>query len=93
MGKGTSNVSAVSSEIAPANQYREKLVLQLHSITGGSVSLGFGVDAIYADGVQLYAAGSTIAVSGALARLAVNGITTGVNTGVVGWQEHLGICS
>ena len=93
MAKGTSTVLATTTEIAPANVYREKLVLQVHSITGGSVSLGFGVDAVYADGVQLLAAGSTIAVAGALARSAVNGICTGAYSAVVGYQENLGICS
>lgn len=90
---GTSHVTAASTEIVPANVYRQKLVLQCHSITGGSVSLAFTENAFYAEGVQLTAAGSTIAVDGALARGAVNGICTGVNTAEVGYQENLGICS
>ena len=93
MGKGTVTVLATTTEIAPANEYRDKLVLQVHSITGGSVSLGFGVDAVYADGVQLLAAGSTIAVAGALAGSAVNGICNAGQSAVVGFQEGLGICS
>jgi hypothetical protein len=91
--KGTAAVGATSTLIAPANVYRAKLVLQCHSITAGSVSLAFDEDAVYAEGVQLTAAGSVIAVDGALARSAVYGICTGANSAVVGYQEALGICS
>jgi hypothetical protein len=93
MAKGHQTVTAATTEIAPANVYREKLVLQCHSITGGSVSLGFGVDAVYADGMQMLAVGSTVAVAGALARSAVNGICDAGQSAVVGYQEALGVCS
>ena len=92
-GKGHNSVTAASSLIAPANVYRDKLVIQCLSVTGGSVSLAFGEPAQYGYGVKLLAANSVIAVAGALSRLAIYGICNTGQSAVVGYQENLGICS
>ena len=86
---GSWTATAVSSEIVPANVYRDKLVVQMTS--ANPVSLAFGEDAVFADGVQLRVAGGVVIVTGALAREAVYGICP-TNDGVGGYQENLGVC-
>ena len=93
MSKGHNTVTDVNSLIAPANAYREKLVVQVHTVTSGSITLGFGENAVYLQGIQLLQAGSVIAIAGALARSAVYGICNTGQSSVVGYQENLGICS
>jgi len=86
MGSGSWTSTGASSQIVPANVYREKLVIQC--LTGTLIYLGFKDAAITGTGVYLAAAGSVIIVNGAMARVAVNAIGTGTG----GYQEHLGVC-
>ena len=81
--------SALSAMIVPANEYRDKLVVQMRS--GNPVSIAFNEDAVALDGVQLRIAGSVIIVTGALARSAVYGICP-TSDGTGGYQENLGVC-
>ena len=89
--KGHANMTNASTVIAPANYYRDKLVLQLQGSNANNVAIAFGEDAVYADGFRLTSVTPICMIVGAMAREAVYGICTGSETAVVGYQEDLAI--
>lgn len=93
--KGAWSTDSTGSQLlVPANVYRAKMVIQARTLSAGNMSLGFGVPAVAGQGMQIVAAGGTVAVAGELARLAVYGIcSTGAATASGGYQEDLGVCS
>ena len=93
--KGHWSIDSTGSQLLVAANYnRAKLVIQARILSYGIMALGFGVPAVAGQGMQIVAAGGTVAVAGELARLAVYGICgTGAATATGGYQEDLGVCS
>jgi len=78
------------TEILATDEYRDELVVQLHSQVGWPggdfVYLGFGEDAVDGEGVCLGGIGHTVRVLGAKARLAVSAVCTAASSG--GIETH-----
>lgn len=85
MVKGSWDATVASSEIVAANEYRDKLTIQLHS--GDATALGFGEAAVYAEGIRLVTAGDVIELTGAITRGAVYAICDTGNSSAGGYQE------
>jgi len=75
MISGTWAATDTSAVIVAASRYRDKLTIQLQNTT--PVSLGFGVDAVDGESLELLTTGDSITVRGHLARQAVYAIGNG----------------
>lgn len=75
--------SAVTEVIIAADKNRDHITIQLQS-AGTPVYLAFGEPAVNATGICLLYPGCSVRVTGAKARMAVNGIEPGDGGGVVG---------
>ncbi len=85
MTRGAWAATAASSEIIAADEYRDKLTIQLHS--GDITALGFGEAAVFAEGIRLVAAGDTVEIEGALTRGAVYAICDAASSSAGGYQK------
>ncbi len=83
--KGSWSATATSSELIAESDDRGSLVVQLQS--GNRVSLGFGEDAVFGEGVQLGTDGDSVEIKGHQARMAINGICDTGGTASGGYQE------
>jgi len=77
--------TAASSEIVPANEFRDSLTIQ--SYGDEEVCLAFGKTAVFTQGLTLQVSGDAVTVNGWLARLAVYAICDGGNICTGGYQE------
>ncbi len=73
---------AATEEIIAADEHRDHITIQMQS-TGTPTYLAFGEDAVTLTGICLLYPGCSVRVTGAKARLAVNGIDA-TGTAVVG---------
>ncbi len=75
MAKGNFTATSASTEIVPANEYRDSLLIQKTNAT--AIALGIGEAAVAGEGVQLTAAGEVAHLRGAAARHAIYAIGDG----------------
>lgn len=73
-----------TEEIVAADAYRDFILIQLQS--DHDTYLGFGENAVNAQGICLLEPGATVTVRGPKARGAINGISTG--NAVLGYETY-----
>jgi hypothetical protein len=85
MAKGKYTATSASTLLLAADEYRDEITIQHTNAT--QVALGFGEAAVAEEGIQLFAAGDSVHVTGPKARGAIyvigNGGTGTYQTGPV----------